>query len=93
MVKLDDLLSEGGDRSPVSGQVVSVTKSEVVVREGRPYLISPGTQLLVEENSLVLRGDMLATLLYERQKQVISFKVFQELKNYLKVENQKIAQS
>ena len=68
MVKLDDLLSEGGDRSPVSGQVVSVSKSEVVVREGRPYLISPGTQLLVEENSLVLRGDMLATLLYERQK-------------------------
>ncbi len=68
MVKLEDLLTEGGDKSPVSGQVVEVSKSEIVIREGRPYLISPGTQLLVEENSLVLRGDMLATLLYERQK-------------------------
>lgn len=67
-VKMDSILSDGGDVSPVSGQVVSVDKSGVVVRTGRPYLISPGTQLQVDAQSLVLRGDILATLLYERQK-------------------------
>ena len=67
-VKMDSILSDGGDVSPVSGKVVSVDKSGVVIRMGRPYLISPGTQLQVDAQSLVLRGDILATLLYERQK-------------------------
>ena len=67
-VKMDSILSDGGDVSPVSGKVVSVGKSGVVIRMGRPYLISPGTQLQVDAQSLVLRGDILATLLYERQK-------------------------
>ena len=67
-VKMDSILSDGGDVSPVSGKVVSVDKSDVVIRMGRPYLISPGTQLQVDAQSLVLRGDILATLLYERQK-------------------------
>ena len=67
-VKQDDLLTEGEDRAPVSGQVVKVEKSEIVIRTGRPYLISPGTMLLVSAGSLVLRGDMLVSLVYERQK-------------------------
>ena len=67
-IKQDDLLTEGEDRAPVSGKVVSATKSEVVIRTGRPYLISPGTMLQVSSGSLVLRGDMLVTLVYERQK-------------------------
>ena len=67
-VKMDSILSDSGDVSPVSGKVVSVDKSGVVIRMGRPYLISPGTQLQVDAQSLVLRGDILATLLYERQK-------------------------
>ena len=67
-VKMDSILSDGGDVSPVSGKVVSVDKLGVVIRMGRPYLISPGTQLQVDAQSLVLRGDILATLLYERQK-------------------------
>ena len=67
-VKMDSILSDAGDVSPVSGKVVSVDKSGVVIRMGRPYLISPGTQLQVDAQSLVLRGDILATLLYERQK-------------------------
>ena len=67
-VKMDSILSDSGDVSPVSGKVVSVGKSDVVIRMGRPYLISHGTQLQVDAQSLVLRGDILATLLYERQK-------------------------
>ena len=68
-IKQDDLLTEDeADRAPVSGQVVSATKSEIVIRAGRPYLISPGTMLQVAQGSLVLRGDMLVTLVYERQK-------------------------
>ena len=67
-VKQDELLTEGEDRAPVSGQIVKVEKSEIVIRTGRPYLISPGTMLLVSAGSLVLRGDMLVSLVYERQK-------------------------
>ena len=67
-VRMDSVLSESGEKSPVSGQVVSVDKNNVVIRVGRPYLISPGTMLQVDNNSLVLRGDMLANLVFERQK-------------------------
>ena len=67
-VKQDDLLTEGEDRAPVSGQVVRVEKNEIAIRTGRPYLISPGTMLLVSAGALVLRGDMLVSLVYERQK-------------------------
>lgn len=67
-VRLDSIISESGDKSTVSGKVISVSKSEIAVRTGRPYLISPGTMLQVEVGSLVLRGDMLATLVFERQK-------------------------
>jgi len=67
-VKQDELLTEGEDRAPVSGQVVKVEKGQIVIRTGRPYLISPGTMLLVSAGSLVLRGDMLVSLVYERQK-------------------------
>jgi len=67
-IRLDSVISESGEKSTVSGKVVSVSKNEVVVRGGRPYLISPGTMLQVDSSALVLRGDMLATLVFERQK-------------------------
>lgn len=67
-VRLDSIISESGEQSTVSGKVVSVSKNEVTVRTGRPYLISPGTMLQVDSGALVLRGDMLATLVFERQK-------------------------
>ncbi len=67
-VKLDSVISESGDKSPVSGQVIAVNKGEVTIRTGRPYLISPGTMLQVEAGALVLRGDIIATLVFERQK-------------------------
>lgn len=67
-VRLDSIISESGEKSTVSGKVVSVSKTEIAVRTGRPYLISPGTMLQVDSGALVLRGDMLATLVFERQK-------------------------
>ena len=67
-VKVDQLIAESGEKSTVSGQVISVNKGEVTVRHGRPYLISPGTMLIVDAGALVLRGDMIATLVFERQK-------------------------
>jgi len=67
-VKMDAVLSSGGETSDVSGLVTAVGKDSVKIRVGRPYLISPGTMLQVGNHSLVLRGDMLATLVFERQK-------------------------
>lgn len=67
-VKTDSIISESGERSTLSGIVVKADKSSVSVRVGRPYLISPGTMLQVNNSALVLRGDMLATLVFERQK-------------------------
>ena len=67
-VKLDDVIASSGETTPTSGQVVAVDTKSVTIRNGRPYLISPGTMLQVDEGSLVLRGDMLATLVFEREK-------------------------
>ena len=67
-VKTDNVLAESGETSPVSGVVTSVNKGEVVIRNGRPYLISPGTMLQIDCGALVLRGDLLATLVFEREK-------------------------
>jgi len=51
-----------------SGQVVKVDGTEVTIRRGRPYLISANTQLQCDDGALVQRGDLLCTLIYERQK-------------------------
>ncbi|MFR1673121.1 MAG: hypothetical protein ACLSWI_09280, partial [Candidatus Gastranaerophilaceae bacterium] len=67
-VKLDSILTDNGEKSTVSGQVIAVNKGEITIRTGRPYLISPGTMLQVDSGALVLRGDMVATLVFERQK-------------------------
>lgn len=67
-IRLDSVITESGEKSNVSGKVESTSAKEIVVRTGRPYLISPGTMLQVDSSALVLRGDMLATLVFERQK-------------------------
>ena len=68
LIKADDVITSSGEKAPISGQVLKSKKGELVIRAGRPCLISPGTQLLVEAGGLVLRGDLLATLIFERQK-------------------------
>ena len=67
-VKLDAVVSTEDDTTKCSGRVIEVDKNTVTVRMGRPHLISPGTLLQVENNALILRGDLLATLVFERQK-------------------------
>ena len=78
-VKGAALLKEGDlvrNRDPLSkatecthsGQIVSVDGSDVKIRRGRPYLISANTQLQCDDGNLVQRGDLLCTLVYERQK-------------------------
>ena len=67
-VKTDKVLAESGETTPVSGVVTAVNKGSISIRNGRPYLISPGTMLQVGSGALVLRGDLLATLVFEREK-------------------------
>lgn len=67
-IKSDKVLAESGETSPVSGIVTAVNKGEISIRNGRPYLISPGTMLQIDSGALVLRGDLLATLVFEREK-------------------------
>ena len=67
LIRTDDKLSKS-TKAVQSGQVVRTEKDEVVIRRGRPYLISHNTQLQGEDGALVQRGDLLATLIYERQK-------------------------
>jgi DNA-directed RNA polymerase subunit beta' len=67
LVKNGDNLSKSTPASH-SGQVVKIDGTDVVIRKGRPYLISANTQLQSEDGALVQRGDLLATLIFERQK-------------------------
>ncbi len=67
LVRAGDPLSKSSE-SGLSGQIVKIETGEVVVRRGRPYLIAANTQLQCDDGNLVQRGDLLATLVYERQK-------------------------
>jgi DNA-directed RNA polymerase subunit beta' len=51
-----------------SGQVVEVTDSEVVMRIARPYRVSAGAVLHIDDGDLVQRGDNLVLLVFERAK-------------------------
>lgn len=66
-LKAEELL-DGSTPSPLSGQVTAVSDKSVKIRGGRPYLISGATQLQVENRSLSQRGDLIAILVFERQK-------------------------
>ncbi|MGE5708534.1 MAG: DNA-directed RNA polymerase subunit beta'', partial [Bacteroidota bacterium] len=56
-----------GVAAPATGKVRKEGK-EAVIRLARPYLISAGTQLLSDAGSMVVRGEPLATLIYDRVK-------------------------
>ena len=60
----------GSFKSPYSGQVHAIDNNYIYIRLGRPYLITEGALLLVDEGSLVQRSDILATLVYEKLKTV-----------------------
>ncbi|MBD2034744.1 DNA-directed RNA polymerase subunit beta' [Phormidium sp. FACHB-592] len=72
-VKVGDLLVAGSDLAPgvplqESGQVVSVGEAEVTLRYARPYRVSPGAVLHIDDGDLVQRGDNLVILVFERTK-------------------------
>ena len=62
-----DLLAEGMP-SPCCGEVEAIEGSNLIVRLGRPYMVSPDSVLHVRDGELVQRGDGLALLVFERQK-------------------------
>ena len=73
MVEEGDLLVAGrmvadGITTPESGQVVSVSASEIMVRLARPYRVSSGAVLHIDDRDLVQRGDNLVLLVFERAK-------------------------
>ncbi len=51
-----------------SGQVVAVSGDAVTLRTARPYRVSAGAVLHVEDGSLAQRGDNLVLLVFERAK-------------------------
>ena len=51
-----------------SGKVIEITDTQITIRVGQPYLISAGSFLHIDNNTLVQRGENLATLIFERAK-------------------------
>lgn len=47
---------------------MAVADEHVILRLARPYLVSPGAVLQIEDGDLVQRGDNLALLVFERAK-------------------------
>lgn len=75
-VKAGDLIVAGTEiaanvRSEISGQVLSVAGGDeykLSLRLGRPYRVSSGAVLHVDDGALVQRGDNLVLLVFERGK-------------------------
>ncbi|HEY9696655.1 MAG TPA: DNA-directed RNA polymerase subunit beta' [Trichocoleus sp.] len=72
-VKVGDLIVAGteiagGFRTDESGQVIAASEGEVVMRSARPYRVSPGAVLHIDDGDLVQRGDNLVLLVFERAK-------------------------
>ena len=72
-IKVGDLIRSGtiigkNLRSPYTGQIFDIAEEQIIIRLGRPYLISRGTILRIKNGSLVKKGDTLATLVYEKAK-------------------------
>jgi len=76
-VKAGDFLLDGTEIAPgvflpESGQVLQVSSSEsgtkVILRIARPYRVSTGAILHIEDRDLVQRGDNLVLLVFDRSK-------------------------
>ncbi|MEL6940788.1 MAG: DNA-directed RNA polymerase subunit beta'', partial [Cyanobacteria bacterium J06598_1] len=57
-----------GMNTKESGQVIAVEDDKVIMRIARPYRVSTGAVLHIEDNDLVQRGDGLVLLVFERAK-------------------------
>ncbi|HEY9850552.1 MAG TPA: DNA-directed RNA polymerase subunit beta' [Leptolyngbyaceae cyanobacterium] len=72
-VKAGDLLVAGSSlsaniKTEESGLVVEVAEERVVLRIARPYRVSNGAVLHIDDGDLVQRGDNLVLLVFERTK-------------------------
>ncbi|MFB2881051.1 DNA-directed RNA polymerase subunit beta'' [Floridanema aerugineum] len=76
-VKVKDLITDGmtiapGIEAPSSGMVVAIKEGDnglqVVMRIARPYRVSNGAILHIDDGDLVQRGDNLVLLVFERTK-------------------------
>jgi DNA-directed RNA polymerase subunit beta' len=72
-VKVGDLVVETdllatGTPSPESGQVAQVNSGSITLRLARPYRVSAGAVLQIDNGDLVQRGDNLVLLVFERAK-------------------------
>jgi len=63
----DQKLSENTN-ALASGQVIHIDNKKIILRIGRPYLISHGATLHVDHDTLVQRGENIATLIFNRIK-------------------------
>ena len=73
LVKVGDRVVDGdklgeSEVSTSCGEIEEISKNSVTLRLGRPYMVSPDSVLHVNDGDLVLRGDGLALLVFERQK-------------------------
>jgi DNA-directed RNA polymerase subunit beta' len=73
IVKAGDLLVSGsklatGVTLEESGQVVAVEGNQITMRTARPYRVSNGAVLHIDDGDLVQRGDNLVLLVFERAK-------------------------
>nr|QCI08885.1 RNA polymerase b'-subunit [Wrangelia sp.] len=55
-------------KTEYSGQILSIIGDQIILQTGQPYLISSGSFLHIENNSLVKKGENLVTLIYEKSK-------------------------
>jgi DNA-directed RNA polymerase subunit beta' len=62
-----DVKKVAADAASADG-VLSVQNYSITIRIGRPYRVSPGAVLQVEDGDLVQRGDNLVLLVFERAK-------------------------
>ena len=67
LVVSTDMLS-AETQAPESGQVVKVSSESVTLRLARPYRVSAGAVLQIDNGDLVQRGDNLVLLVFERAK-------------------------
>ncbi len=65
---VDDTPIAEGLRTAESGQVIEVSGNQVVMRIARPYRVSTGAVLHIDNGDLVQRGDGLVLLVFERAK-------------------------
>lgn len=72
-VAVDELVVAGSEVAPglhidESGQVTQITDAHITMRIARPYRVSTGAVLHIEDGDLVQRGDSLVLLVFERAK-------------------------